>query len=52
MGDIVDPGKVLSYQPASLFCLTCRYDNPYAGVNFIPPVRDYAFGYRCGVVCI
>ncbi len=25
--------------------LAGRYDKPYAGVNYIPPVRDYEFGY-------
>ena len=36
MGDIVDSGTDLSYRPAN---------RPYAGVNFIPSVRDYEFGY-------
>ncbi len=38
----------LSFRPASL-CIMSRGGPvrlPYAGVNFIPPVRDYEFGYR------
>ncbi len=42
MGDKVDSGIGLSYRPAtaSLSSLADRYDKPYAGVNFLPPVRD------------
>jgi len=46
LGDIVNSGIGLSYRPASLCSLADRCDTqPYAGVYFIPPVRDYEFGY-------
>ncbi len=51
-GNKVDSGIGLSYRPATLHRLAGRYDNPmpalqqsYAGVNYIPPVRDYKFGH-------
>ncbi len=50
MEDKVDSGIGLSYRPdsASLCILAGRYDNPMPEstlVNFIPPYRDYEFGY-------
>ncbi len=43
LGDIVDFGIGLSYRPVSLLP-GGPVRQPYAGVNFIPPVRDYEFG--------
>jgi hypothetical protein len=43
-----NPGhRVVAYRLASLCSPVGRYDKrqPYAGVNFIPLVRDYKFGY-------
>ncbi len=45
MGVIVYFGTGLSYRPASLCSRVGRYYNLYAGVNFIPLVRDYEVGY-------
>ncbi len=44
--DKVDSGIGLSHRPASICRLPGLYivQQPYAGVNFIPPVRDYEFG--------
>jgi hypothetical protein len=42
-GDKVDSGTGLSYRPANLSSLAARY-NPMPE-SFIPPVRDYEFGY-------
>jgi hypothetical protein len=42
---MVDYSIGLLYRPASLRSLASRYDKPYARVDFIPPVRDYEFGY-------
>jgi hypothetical protein len=36
---------LLACQPI-LYNLVGRYYDPFAGVNFIPPVRDYELGYR------
>ncbi len=47
MGDIVDSGMQGCHTglPASLCSLAGRVRQPYAGVNIIPPVRDYEFRY-------
>jgi hypothetical protein len=44
-GDKVNSGMGLSYWPAILHRLVGPVRQPYAGVNFIPPVRAYEFGY-------
>jgi hypothetical protein len=44
--DKVDSGRGLWYLPARLHRLV---QQPYAGVNFVLPVRDYEFGY-CSLV--
>jgi len=47
MGDMVAFGIGLSYRPPRLCSLAGHYEpalQPYAGVNFIPPVRVYEFG--------
>ncbi len=45
MRDIVDSDIGLSYRPASLCILACRYDNPMPESTLYPLVRDYEFGY-------
>jgi len=40
-GDKVNSDIGLSY---GLHWLEGRYNKPYAGVDYIPPVRDYEFG--------
>jgi hypothetical protein len=45
MGDIVDFGIGLSYQPAGLCSQVGQYNNPVSRNNFIPLVKDYEFGY-------
>ncbi len=40
-GDKVNSDIGLSYR---LHWLEGRYNKPYAGVDYIPPVRDYEFG--------
>ncbi len=44
MGDIVDSGLGLSYRPASVDWRAVQQH--CAGVTFIPPVRNYEFGYK------
>jgi hypothetical protein len=44
-GDTVDSGIGFSYRPASPMLPGGPVQQPYAGVNFILPVRDYEFGY-------
>ncbi len=48
LGNRVDNGIGLSYRPANICSRTADgpVDNPYAIVNFIPPVRDYELGLR------
>jgi hypothetical protein len=48
-GDKVDSDIGLFYRPGSLHRLPGRYGHPYVKVNFIPPVRDYEFGYRSNI---
>ncbi len=46
MGDIVNSGIGLSYRPTIAY-VACQADTqPYAGVDFIPPVKDYEFGHN------
>ncbi len=46
MGDIVESGIGLSYRPANILYVAWRASTTtYARANFIPPVRDYEFGY-------
>ncbi len=44
-GDKVDYGIGFSYRTAMPMQPGGPVRQPYAGVNFIPPVRDYEFGY-------
>ncbi len=46
MADRVDSGVGLSYRPANLqVAWLAGPTTLYAGVSFIPPVKDYEFGY-------
>jgi hypothetical protein len=44
MENIIDSDIGLSYRPSSL----CSLVDWYGGVNLIPAVRDYEFGYITG----
>ncbi len=49
-GEKLTPCIGLSYRPDRLDRLAGLYDNPkYDEVNYIPPVRDYEFGYRTNI---
>ncbi len=46
MGDIVNSGVGLSYRPTIAYVAYQAGTQPYAGVDFIPTVKDYEFGHN------